>query len=87
MITVSEKELSIEKQMAEGQLDASTGQTQLDAVKDEYPDDLIDDLCLILDKSIKRVSALISLSNQFLLFTVLVHTFNGKCVCSAKLYS
>ena len=56
LITYCEKETQIEKKVLEGVLDGNAAQASLDALKDEYPDDLIDILCLILDKSIKRVS-------------------------------
>ena len=56
MITLCEKETQIEKKVLDGAIDGNAAQASLDALKDEYPDDLIDILCLILDKSIKRVS-------------------------------
>ena len=58
--------------MLEGQIDSSAAQESLDALNDEYPDDLIDDLCLILDKSIKRVSGLFPFFVQTLTFLVVV---------------
>ena len=65
-IELCEKETRIEKQVLEGAINSEAAQTALEALKDEYPADLIDILCLILDKSIRRVSKM-RLQNDFLL--------------------
>ena len=55
-VEMCERESQIEKQVLEGHISSDKAQKSLEALKDEYPADLIDIICLILDKSIKRVS-------------------------------
>ena len=76
--------------MLEGQIDSSAAQESLDALNDEYPDDLIDDLCLILDKSIKRVSSLSPFFVQTLIFLVAVGSIDlhdAQRVCCTQFYN
>ena len=86
LITLAEKETQIEKQLAEGQLDSGSAQSSLEALKDEYPDDLIDDLCLILDKSIKRVSLSLCLTLLNECVLVSLDTVNAQRMCCAELH-
>ena len=57
-ITVVHKETDIERKLAEGQIDEKHAQVEREEITEdeELNHDLMDDFCLILDKSTKRVS-------------------------------
>ena len=60
-IELCEKETQIEKHVLEGITTSDAAQASLEALKDEYSADLIDILCLILDKSIRRALSTLSM--------------------------
>ena len=82
LIVVCEKETQIERQMLEGTIDSGAAQSSLEALNDEYPDDLIDDLCLILDKSIKRALSTYSMHNACAVLNFTIDDIFEQCMLS-----
>ena len=68
--------------MLEGTIDSGAAQSSLEALNDEYPDDLIDDLCLILDKSIKRALSTYSMHNACAVLNFTIDDIFEQCMLS-----